>query len=101
MLTERDDAADAGVARALFEARELRIVSIEHGRAAGFDPAEYFRLGVGNAFDRIEEFKMYGLDRGDDRNMRAHHAGERLDFARVVHAHFEDCVLRRDRTTRK
>src|SRR5262249_17493426 len=87
--------------RALRKSRELRIVAIEHGGAAGFDSEKNFSLGVGNPLDRAEEFEMHRLDRRDDRNMRTYHPGQRLDLASMVHAHFEHRKSRRGWTARE
>ncbi len=72
VLAERDDAADARRLRLLLQPRELRIVAVDDRRAARLDALEDFRLGVGDGFDRGEEFQMHRLDGGDDRDMRAH-----------------------------
>ena len=89
MLAERNDAADAGILRAPLQPRELRVVAVDHRRAARLEPEEDFRLGVGDSLERAEEFQMHRLDGGDDRYMRAHQPGQRLDLAGMVHADLE------------
>ena len=69
---------------------ELRIVAVEHHRAAGLDAGKDFRLGVGDRLDAGKELQMHRLDRGDDGDMRPHHPDQRLDFAGVIHADLED-----------
>ena len=44
---------------------------------------------------------MHRRNRGDDRNLRPSQARQRRDFALVVHAHFEDRVMRARWTTRQ
>ena len=75
--------------RRLLQPRELRIVAVDHRRAARLDAGEDFRLGVGDRFERAEEFEMHRLDGGDDRDMRPHQPRQRRDLAGVVHAHLE------------
>ena len=82
------------LARAL-QPGELRIVAVEHHRAAGLDALEDFRLGVGDRLDAGKEFQMHRLDRGDDGDLRPHHPDQRLDFAGVIHADLEDREPRR------
>ena len=86
---------------ARFKPRELRIVAVDHRRAARLDALEDFRLGVGDLLDRAEELQMHRLDRGDDRDMRAHQPGQRRNLAGVVHAHFEHGVTRALRAARQ
>ena len=65
------------------------------------EPEEDLRLGVGDRLERAEEFEMHRLDRGDDRDLRAHQAGERLDLAGMVHADLEHGVARALRAARE
>ena len=74
---------------------ELRIVAVEHHRAAGLDACKDFRLGVGDRLDAGKELQMHRLDRGDDGDMRPHHPHQRLDFAGVIHPDLEDRKPRR------
>ena len=101
MLAERDDARDTGGLRPPLEMRELRIVAIEHGRAAGLEAEEDFGLGVGDLGQRAEEFQMHRLDGGDDGDMRAREPRQRLDLAGMVHAHFEHRIARARRAARQ
>ena len=78
---------------AALQPRELRIVAVEHDRAAGLQPDENFRLGVGNRLDAGEELQMHRLHRGDDGDLRAYHLDQGLDFAGVIHADLEDRKL--------
>ena len=50
---------------------EMRVVAVEHGRAAGLEPDEDLGLGVGDGLDDAEVFQMHRLDGGD----RARRAG--------------------------
>ena len=71
-LAEGDNARNARRLGGVGEPLELRVVAIEHGGAARLDAQEDLGLGVGDFFQRAEIFQMHRLDRGDDRNMRAH-----------------------------
>ena len=92
VLAEGDDALDIGVLRAALEAGELRVVAVDHRRAAAFEPQEDFRLGVGDRLERAEEFQMHRLDGRDDRDLRPYQPRERLDLAGMVHAQLEHRV---------
>ena len=89
MRAERHDLADAGLLRLALQARKLRIVAIEHRRAAGLDAEKDFRLGIGDRLDILEEFEMHRLHGGDDRHMRPHQSHQRFDLAGMVHADLE------------
>ncbi len=94
MLSEGNDASDARALRVPLQPREMRVVAVDRRCTTRLDPGEDFRLGVGDRFDRAEEFEMHRLDRGDDRHVRAHQPGERLDLAGVIHAQFEHGIER-------
>src|SRR5207244_3914240 len=51
MGSKIDHFGRAGSDRARCQVREIRVVSIEHSNAAGFEPEKYFGLGIG---DRLE-----------------------------------------------
>ena len=89
MRPERDDTLRAGLLRAALQKLEMRLVAVEYGDAARFQPGEDFRLGFGNSFHRIKEFQMHRRDIGDDRDMRADEFCQRGDFAGVIHARLE------------
>src|SRR5262249_59071449 len=89
VLAEGGDALDVCVLRAALKLRELRVVAVDHRRAAALEPEEDFRLGVRDRLERAEEFKMHRLDRGDDRDLRPHQPRERPDFARTGPAQLE------------
>ena len=73
VLAERDDARDAGGLRARACSRSnCAIVAVEHRRAARLEPAKISALASAIASTDAEEFQMHRLDRGDDRDMRAH-----------------------------
>jgi hypothetical protein len=72
----------------------LRIVAIDHRRAARLEPGEDFGLGVRDRLDRGEEFEMHRLDRGDDRHVRPHQPRQRLDLAGMIHPDLEHGVAR-------
>ena len=63
MLAEGHDLRDFRRRRFLREALEMLAVAIEHGRAARLDAFEDFRLGVGDAVERLEIFQMHGRNR--------------------------------------
>ena len=65
------------------------VVAVDDGGAACLKSAEISALASAIASSAGEEFEMHRLDGGDDRHMRAGQSGQRLDFAGVVHAHFE------------
>ena len=94
VLSEGDDALDARVLGLALEARELAVVAIDHRCTAVPEPQEDFGLGVGDRLDRAEKFEMHRLDRGDDRHVRPHQPGQRLDLAGMIHSHFEHGVAR-------
>ncbi len=79
----------------------MRVVAVEHRRAAGLDARKDFRLGVGNRRDAGKEFQMYRLDGGDDGDVRPDRFDQRLDFAGMVHADLEDGKPRRRRASRQ
>ena len=83
------------------QSRELRIVAVEHHGAAGLDTCKDFRLGIGNRLDAGKELQMHRLHRGDHGHLRPHHLHQRLDFAGVIHADFEDRETHRRRTSRQ
>ena len=87
--------------RARCEPRELRIVAVDHRRAARLDAGENLGLGVGDRLDRAEEFQMHRRDRGDDGDMRPHQPRQRLDLAGMVHAHLEHGIARARGTARQ
>ena len=101
MLAERNDAGDAGFFGAALEMGELRDVAIDDRRAARLDAEKDFGLGVGDLCERAQIFQMHRRDRGDDRDMRADEARQRLDLAFVVHAHFQHRIARACRTSRE
>jgi hypothetical protein len=89
VLAEGEDAPGARGARVGLQALEMRVVPVDHRRAAGLEPGEDLAFGVGDAVDRAEVLDMDGLHRGDDRHVGPHHAGERRDLGGVVHADLE------------
>ena len=95
VLAEREDARHSRFGGAALEPLIVRIVAIEERRAAGFEAEEDFGLGIGDGGDGGKEFEMHRLDRGDDGDVRAHQAGQRRDFARMVHADLEHGIARR------
>ena len=101
VLAERHDSGDAGLLGAALELRELRIVAIEDGGAAGFEAEKNLRLGVGDLGERTEEFEMHRRDRSDDRDMRTGEPRQRRDLAGVVHSHFQHRVMRARRAARE
>ena len=60
------------------------------GDAARLEAVEDLGLRVGDGFDDAEVFEMHRRDRGDHRDMRPHHRGQRRDLAGMVHADLED-----------
>ena len=54
-----------------------------------FEETVRFPVFASVGTDDFNHYEMYRLDRGNDRNMRAHQPGQRRDLAGVVHAHFE------------
>src|SRR6266850_907736 len=70
----------------------MRIITIEHSDAAGFEPEKYFGLRIGDRLERWEKTEMGGLDRRDDRDVRPHKSRDNGYFARVVHAQLENPV---------
>ncbi len=99
VCAERDDAGDAELAGAPLQPGELRIIAVEHHRAARLDARKDFRLGIGNRLDAVKKFQMHRLDGGDDGHLRPHHFDQRLDFVGMVHADLEDRKTRRRRAS--
>ena len=95
VLAESDDASDARLGRAPFQPGEIGIVAVDEGRALRLDAEEYFRLGVGDSGEPVEELEMHRLDRGHDRHMRPHQARQGRDLAGMVHADLEHAIARR------
>ena len=85
------EAQDARAARrgGFRQPLELRRVAVEHRRSARLEAEEDLGLRVGDRFDRAEMFDVDGGDRRHEGDMRPRHAGERRDFARVIHADLE------------
>ena len=54
---------------------DLRVVAIEHGRAAGAEPAHHSALLLPGPVERAEAAMVLGPDRGDDRDVRPEHRG--------------------------
>src|SRR3546814_8825315 len=73
--------------------RMVRTVEGDDRGAAVLEPLENLALGVGDRFFAAEIFHMRGGDGGDHGDMRADHARQRGEFARMVHPHFEDAVV--------
>ena len=63
MLAERNDPGDFCALGFFDEPLEMLAVAIEDGGAAGLDAFEDFRLGVGDAVERLEIFQMHRRDR--------------------------------------
>ena len=101
VLAERDHTRDVRFLGAAFEMRELRDVAIDDGGAVFLQSEKDLGLGVGNFGQGTEKFEMHRRDSGDDRHMRAREAGQRLDLAGVVHAHFQHGIMRTGRTARE
>ena len=87
-LAEADDLG-AVFERAVLEPLVMRIVAIDDRGAARLEPAEDFRLGVGDLLHRAEETEMDRRHGGDDGDMRPDQAGQEVDLARMVHADLE------------
>ncbi len=81
--------------------RGMGVVGIEDGHAARLEPGEDLALGIGNCLDAPELGQMDGFDRGDNGDMRPHHAGQRQDLERVRHSDLEHAELRRLRHARQ
>ena len=101
VLAEADDKPRGRGLGAGAQAFEMRIVALEDGDAAGLKTVEDFRLGVGDRIDAGEILDVDSGDRGDDRDMRAHHAAQRRDLVRVIHADLENAEARRFRHARQ
>src|SRR3984885_15839656 len=71
VLPERDDAGNLRLFRAAHEMGELRVVAVEHGGAAVFQPEKNLRLGVGDFGERPEKLQMHRRYRSDQNNVRA------------------------------
>ncbi len=80
---------------------ELRRVAIQDRSSVRLEAEEDLRLRVGDRFDRAEMLDVDGGDRRHEGDMRPRHAGERRDFARVVHAHLEHAEARIRRHSRE
>ena len=76
----------------------MRAVMRNDRDATGRQSLKDLTLGVSDRAFVGKEFGMRGRDRGDDRNVRAHQAGQVGEFAGMVHPHLEHarpCVARR------
>ena len=100
-LPERHDTRDAGFVGAALEQRELRNVAVDDGDTARLDAEKNLRLGFRDLGERAEEFQMHRSDRRNQRHVRAGKPRQRLDFAGMIHSHFEHRVTRARRTARQ
>ena len=87
-----DHRGRAGPHRRRGESRIMRIVTVQHGDAAGFEPEKDFGLGIGDRLDRGEKAEMGGLDRGDHCDVRPRQPSENGYLAGMVHAQLENAV---------
>ena len=95
VLANVDDAAHAAGPGRAGKPRIVGAIEIENGDAAGLDALEDFGLSVGDRLDAVEELEVRGLDVGNHRDVRPHHAGQRRDLSRMVHADLKDRVASR------
>src|SRR5580704_8355561 len=70
----------------------MEVVAVENRDAAGLEPEEDFRLGIGNSLDRWKEAEMNRLHCRDHRDVRLREPGEARDLAGMIHAELEDAV---------
>ena len=87
--------------RLVIEQRHMRAVIGNDRGAARLQPLENLGLGLGDRRFGAEKFDMGGRDGGDDRDMGPHLPGQRGQFARMVHAHFEHTERRLARHPRQ
>src|ERR1700691_604897 len=59
VLPERDDAGNLRLYRAAHEMYQLRVVAVEHGGAAFFQPEKGLGLGVGGFGERPNALQMH------------------------------------------
>ena len=89
MQTERHDPAVEVAA----ELRNIFVVGVQHGDAAGVQRLDQLILGARDCGDGFEELQMNGRDHGHHAAIRLRQPGQRSNFARVRHPHLDDCDL--------
>ena len=92
MPAEADILALLVVRLGLQDRRRLHIV-VEDRAAAIFQPVEDGGFFDRDACDVLERLQVHFGDGGDERDMRAGHAGERRDLSRGVHANLDHGVV--------
>ena len=99
---ERDDAGDAELLGVLLQPCELRIVAVEHHRAAGLDAEQRFppwHRQSPRCRQRIS--RCTGSTVVMTATCRPHHPHQRIDFAGVIHADLEHRKTRIRRAARQ
>ena len=83
-----DDPAGAGSGRAGAMKREIRIIGVQDGGAAGGQPVKDLCLGGGDVIKTVEKAGVAVGNARDDRDIRLGKGAERPDFPRRVHTDF-------------
>src|SRR5262249_41942635 len=87
--------------RAQGKALVMRVVARKDRSSTRLEPCENLCLRFGDFLDGIEELEMHRLDCCNDGSVRPNLLTQGRDFARMVHADFEDAVFARLRHARK
>ena len=101
VLAECGNVFDTSLFGQFFQLFEALVITIEKRIAAWNYAFENLRLSNGDFFQIGEMTKMCRCNQRDQRHMRAHHLHQRTNFVVMVHADFENAVIRIGRHARK